>query len=200
MFHLHQLLLLASVIATSGEFVGVDVRPSTSTAPVPSRRSLPFSSSSEYGCMPAKFTSEGPLTNNGVSTLVNCDDGCQDSDFHADLTGSTALLQLVTDSSSACMFSERVARAKALGAVGVIVANHIPGEVPYSLSWDYTELLPGVPDGTTSSIGIRLAVCMLSYADGVEVVAAVTATSTVVDFAKFGRWERSNEPSTGKRC
>ena len=42
-----------------------------------------------------------------------------------------------------------------------------------------------------------MAVCMLSYIDGQKIVTDVALTSMVVDYTKFGRWERSNEPSTG---
>ena len=41
--------------------------------------------------MPAQFTAERPTANQGISTLVNCDDGCQDSDFPTTLNGDTAL-------------------------------------------------------------------------------------------------------------
>ena len=82
--------------------------------------------------------------------------------------------------------------------------------VPYPLSWEYTELLPTVPDRTSSSNGINMAVCLLSYTDAQAILQPVlksrrrlpssdrnTYTQTI-EWTKFERWDRANEPSTGQ--
>ena len=187
------LLLFPSFIHS--KFVGVDVTSNAVTT--------------EYGCMPSQFSASTPSSDSDI--LVDCSDGCQDLNFPTTLTGYTALIRLVVGDSSTCSVSSRVARAKQKGATAVVLANHLEGEVPYPLSWEYTELLPTVPDRTSSSNGINMAVCLLSYTDAQAILQPVfedsrrrlpssdrnTYTQTI-EWTKFERWDRANEPSTGQ--
>ena len=158
--------------------------------------------------MPSQFSASTPSSESDI--LVDCSDGCQDLNFPTTLTGYTALIRLVVGDASTCSVSSRVARAKQKGATAVVLANHLEGEVPYPLSWEYTDLLPTVPDRTSSSNGINMAVCLLSYTDAQAILQPVlksrrrlpssdrnTYTQTI-EWTKFERWDRANEPSTGQ--
>ena len=186
------LSLIVQLLVSTGtaKFVGVDVTLGSDSAPT------------EYGCMPAQFSTSQPsfvsTQTTKIMNVIYCQDGCAESDFPVSVEGQTAIIRLVTDSSSTCSISSRIARAKQAGALGVILANHIVGEVPYPLSWDYTSLLPTVPDRTKSSSGIDMAVCLMSYANSMLILSDLApSTGKTVDWSKFQRWDRANEPSTG---
>lgn len=180
------------------------------------------------GCMPAQFSSGAPGSGDSSTTaggIYLAGDGCTDAKWGladdanaiSPASGRTALVEIVEGDNIAdaivdpvCGLSDRVARAKAAGAVGVLFLNKLPGEVPYPVGWTYTDLLPRVPHNTRQPDGIDLPVCLASAADGKRLLAlfevgtsptgtaapGATAAGTV-DWSQFQRWDLSSEPTTG---
>jgi hypothetical protein len=153
----------------------------------------------DYGCMPSQFSTGRPSGSTNHA-LIYVNDGCQNTDYPSDVRGKSLAVKLVDNLvSDACSVSTRVAKAKSKGALGVVFLNYIPGEVPYPLSWEYTTELPTVNDRTTSSVGIDMAVCLASYQLVEDLFpSGITAVNDItIDWTKFDRWDRRNEPSTG---
>lgn len=174
-------VLLVLFRSTHAKFVGVTITANSATH--------------KKGCMPTQFSNDGPTTK--VTDILYLNDGCQATDYPNDLTGKSVAIKLVDGGvGTACSVSSRVARAKAKGAVGVVIFNYLDGEIPYPLSWDYTQLLPGVRHGTTSSVGINMAVC-LAYYSNIEQLFPQGISVFTVDWTNFARWDRKNEPTSG---
>jgi hypothetical protein len=149
--------------------------------------------------MPSQFSTGRPSGSTNHA-LIYVNDGCQNTDYPSDVRGKSLAVKLVDNLvSDACSVSTRVAKAKNKGALGVVFLNYIPGEVPYPLSWEYTTELPTVNDRTTSSVGIDMAVCLASYQLVEDLFpSGITAVNDItIDWTKFDRWDRRNEPSTG---
>ena len=93
----------------------------------------------------------------------------------------------------------RVALAKKVGAIGIVLRNYVPGEIPYMLTWSKTDLLKDVRDRTTSPAGIEMFACMVSYEDGDTLMQLATAETgdAMLSWSKFKRWAAEDEPATG---
>jgi Zn-dependent M28 family amino/carboxypeptidase len=108
----------------------------------------------------AEFMTYGPSGDVSAPVVEVADIGCNDADYPATVSGNIAIIKRGT-----CPFQEKALKAKAAGAVGAIIYNHLPGALAGTLGavGDYAPTV-----GVTNDVGL-------------SILAKVAAGETVAD-------------------
>ena len=154
----------------------------------------------DFGCFPTTFSANpSPTIAASPSSFFPVTGARKISTMR--LLLQAAHIALLHDEAKAegCTVSTRVALAKKVGAIGIVLRNYVPGEIPYMLTWSKTDLLKDVRDRTTSPAGIEMFACMVSYEDGDTLMQLATAETgdAMLSWSKFKRWAAEDEPATG---
>ncbi|HVJ46252.1 MAG TPA: S8 family serine peptidase, partial [Luteolibacter sp.] len=115
-----------------------------------------------YTCSNITYSGLTPLS--GITRpVISCGSGQTAADFPPEVSGNLALIKRGTNT-----FADKTTRAKAAGAVGVIIYNNVVDNITWTMLAAAPDWLPGV---------------QITLADGEAILASLPATGTLVNYA-----------------
>ncbi|HVJ46742.1 MAG TPA: PA domain-containing protein, partial [Luteolibacter sp.] len=115
-----------------------------------------------YTCSNITYSGLTPLS--GITRpVISCGSGQTEADFPPEVSGNLALIKRGTNT-----FADKTTRAKAAGAVGVIIYNNVVDNITWTMLSAAPDWLPGV---------------QITLADGEAILASLPATGTLVNYA-----------------